>query len=88
VRSVVPSLLRFLVDKSKEQASCWKRGTLARAPALRAKFTFPGLPQPIKEDWNHLESLRPNILEICTVFARLKVQTGWEVHIQDIIQAA
>jgi hypothetical protein len=76
VRSVVPSLIRFLVDKSKEQATYWKRGTLARATASRAKFTFPGLPQPIKEDLNHLESLRPNILEICTVFAHLKVKTG------------
>ena len=28
-----------------------------------AMFTFPSLPVPTKEEWNHVESLRPNILE-------------------------
>jgi hypothetical protein len=86
VRSVLPSLIRFQVDESKEQAY-WKGGTKKRASASRAKFAFP-LPHPIKEDWTHLESLPPNILEICTVFARPEVKTAWEVHIQDIVQAA
>jgi hypothetical protein len=88
VRSVVPSLVRFLVDKRKEQASYRKADTKERATASRAKSTFTSLPQPIKEDWNHLESLRPIILEICTVFARPDVKIAWEVHIQDIVQVA
>jgi hypothetical protein len=51
-------------------------------------FTFPSLPVPTKEEWNHVESLRPNILELCTVFARLDVKVAWDLHIHDILEAA
>ena len=68
VLSVIPSLLRFLNNKSKEQASYWMKDTRATVHTGRAMFTFPSLPVPTKEEWNHVESLRPNILELCTVF--------------------
>ena len=62
VGAVYPSLLRFLNNKSKEQASYWRIDTKARLKN-GAMFTFPSLPVPTKEEWNHVESLRPNILE-------------------------
>ena len=88
VRSVVPSLLRFLANKSKEEASYWRKDTRARASTSRAMFTFPSLPVPTKDEWMHVESLRPNILELCTVFARPDVKTAWDLHIQDMLEAA
>ena len=69
VGAVYPSLLRFLNNKSKEQASYWRIDTKARRKNGSAIFTFPSIPVPTKEEWNHVESLRPNILELCTVFA-------------------
>ncbi len=62
--------------------------TRARVHTGRAMFTFPSLPVPTKEDWNHVESLRPNILELCTVFARPDVKVAWDLHIHDILEAA
>jgi hypothetical protein len=62
VAAVYPSLLRFLNNKSKEQASYWRKDTKTRRKN-GAMFTFPSLPVPTKEEWNHVESLRPNILE-------------------------
>ncbi len=40
VRSVIPSLLRFLNNKSKEQASYWRIDTRARRMTGSAMFTF------------------------------------------------
>ena len=88
VRSVVPSLLRFLNNKSKEQASYWRIDTRARHKTGSAMFTFPSIPVPTKEEWNHVESLRPNILELCTVFARPDIKAAWDLHIQDMLEAA
>ena len=51
-------------------------------------FTFPSIPVPTKEEWIHVDSLRPNILELCTVFARPDVKAAWDVHIHDIREAA
>ena len=74
VRTVIPSIIRFLTNKSKEQASFWRKDTKTRSKT--AMFTFPVIPVPIKEEWNHVASLRPNILELCTVFARPDVKLG------------
>jgi hypothetical protein len=51
-------------------------------------FTFPCIPMQTKEEWDHLESLCPNILELCTVFASADVKTAWDLHIGDILEAA
>ncbi len=88
VRSVVPSLLRFLNNKSKEQASYWRIDTRARRMTGSAMFNFPSLPVPTKDEWNHVESLHPNILELCTVFARPDIKAAWDLHIQDMLEAA
>ncbi len=53
-----------------------------------AMFTFPSLPVPTKDEWNHVESLHPNILELCTVFARPYIKAAWDLHIQDMLEAA
>jgi hypothetical protein len=86
VRSVVPSLLRFLSNKSKEEASFWRKDTMSRNKSML--FSFPSIPVPTKEEWNHVESLRPNILELCTVFARPDVKSAWEAHIHEMLDAA
>jgi hypothetical protein len=62
VGAVYPSLLRFLNNESKEQASYWRIDTKARRKN-GTMFTFPSIPVPTKEEWNHVESLRSNILE-------------------------
>jgi hypothetical protein len=87
VRTVVPSILRFLTNKSKESASYWKRGTRSRCKTSSAMFTFPSIPMPIKMEWDHLESLDPNILELATVYASADVKTAWDLHIGDILGA-
>ena len=87
VAAVYPSLLRFLNNKSKEQASYWRKDTKTRRKN-GAMFTFPSLPVPTKEEWNHVESLRPNILELCTVFARADIKAAWDLHIQEILEAS
>ncbi len=51
-------------------------------------WTFPSIPVPTKEEWNHVESLRPNILELCTVFARADTKAAWDLHIQEMLEAA
>jgi hypothetical protein len=83
-------LLRFLNNKSKEQASYKRKDTRARIQTGHAIFTFPSLPVPTKEEWNRVESLRPNILELFTVFARSRadVKVAWDLHIHDILEAA
>ena len=86
VRTVVPSLVRFLTNKSKEQASYWRKDTKTRSKT--AMFTFPVLPVPFKEEWNHVESLHPKILELCTVFARPDIVAEWASHIHDMLEAA
>ncbi len=88
MRSVVLLLLRFLNNKSKEQASYWRIDTRARRMTGSAMFTFPSLPVPTKDEWNHVESLRPNILELCTVLARPDIKAAWDLHIQDMLEAA
>jgi hypothetical protein len=35
-----------------------------------------------------VESHRPNILELCTVFARPDIKVAWDLHIHDILEAA
>ena len=35
-----------------------------------------------------MESLRPNILELCTVFARADIKAAWDLHIQEMLEAA
>ena len=88
VRSVVPSILRFLTNKSRELASFQRRDTRERLKTSSAMFTFPSLPVPTKEEWDHMERLRQNILELITVFAPAAVKTEWNVLIQDVVQAA
>ncbi len=49
------------------------------------------LPKPTSADQGILDSPGeppPNILEMCTVFARPEVKAAWEVYIQDIVQTA
>ena len=86
VRSVVPSLLRFLSNKSKEEASFWRKDTKSRNKSMM--FSFPSIPVPTKEEWNHVQSLRSNSLELCTVFARPDLKASWGSHIHDMLEAA
>jgi hypothetical protein len=53
-------------------------------------FTFPSIPRPSKEEWDHLEpeSLCHNILELCTVYASANVKTEWDMHIGDTLVAS
>ncbi len=88
VRTVVPSILRSLINKSKESASFWKHDTRSRCKTSSAMFTFPSIPMPTKEEWDHLQRLCPNILELRTVFASADVKTAWDLHIGDILGAA
>ena len=53
-----------------------------------AMMTFPSIPMPTKEEWDHLQRLCPNILELCSVFASADVKTAWDLHIGDILGAA
>jgi hypothetical protein len=53
-----------------------------------AVYNFPTIPVPIKEDWVHVESLRPNILDLCSVFASLETKQVWEAYLQEIADAA
>ena len=64
------------------------KDTGARVHTGLAMFTFPSLPVPTKEEWNHVESLRPNILELCTVFARPEIKAAWDLHISEMLEAA
>jgi hypothetical protein len=86
VQSVVPSLLRFLGNKSKEEASYWRKHTMTRNKNMM--FSFPSIPVPTKEEWKQVDSLYPNILELCTVFARPEVKAAWDLHIREMLQAA
>ncbi len=62
VRSVVPSLLRFLSNKSKEEVSYWRKKTMSRSNLKSVMYTFPSIPVPTKEEWKHVQSLLSNIL--------------------------
>ena len=74
MRSAVPSTLRYLQDVSKEQASYWARDTRERASVSTAKYTFPQLPLPIREDWNQLELMHPWTLELAVLTASHEVK--------------
>ena len=54
--------MRYLHEVSQDEASFWRADTAKRHVAN--KYTFPSLPWPVKEDWNHLELLRPCVLEL------------------------
>ena len=66
----------------------WRIDTKARRKNGSAMFTFPSIPVPTKEEWNHVESLRPNILELCSMFARADIKAAWDLHIQEMLEAA
>ena len=58
----MPGTLRYLHEVSKDKASYWRKDTAKRHMSL--KYSFPSLPWPEKEDWNHLEQLHPYVLEL------------------------
>ncbi len=74
MRTAVPSTLRYLQDVSKEQASYWAKDTRERASVCTAKFTFPQMPHPIREDWSHLELMHPWSLELAILTASHEVK--------------
>ncbi len=76
VRAVVPSLMRFLSDKSKEEASFWRKATRARA--LSSMFSFPAIPVPIKAEWDHFQKLHPRVLQFSRVVANMEIVMQWE----------
>jgi hypothetical protein len=53
---------RHLHEVSKDEASRLRRET-AKRHAVN-KYTFQSMPWPIKEDWNHIETLHPLVLEL------------------------
>ncbi len=60
----------------------------AKTRRISMMFSFPSLPVPTMEEWKHLDSLRPNILQLCTVFARPEIKAAWKSHIHDMLEAA
>ena len=84
VRTVIPSLLRFLKDKSKEEASYWRKETRARSALEHSQlrppvlYAFPSIPLPNKGDWDGMQSLHPQILQSCYVTGSADVITQWE----------
>jgi hypothetical protein len=74
VRTAVPLTLRYLQDVSKEQASYWAKDTRERASVSTAKFTFPQMPPPIRDDWNQLELMNPWTLELAVLTASHEVK--------------
>jgi len=73
VATIIPSLLRYLTNISREQASYWARDTKLRIEADKpspgaqpvvstAKYTFPSIPGPEREEWCLIELMHPQIL--------------------------
>ena len=58
----MPGINRHLHEVSKEEASRLCRETAKRHAVNR--YTFQSMPWPIKEDWNHIETLHPLVLEL------------------------
>ena len=62
MNTVIPGIMRYLHEVSKDEASHWRADTAKRH--IANKFTFPSMPWPIREDWNRLEKLHPYVLEL------------------------
>ena len=75
VRVVVPSLVRFLTNKSKEQASYWKKDTKERTSNY--VYNFPCLPSPIRSDWVHLDNIHPKTLFLSVCFGSIDTCGAW-----------
>ncbi len=72
VWSVIPSLIRFISNNSKEEASHWREDTMKHCESTDScMFSFPAIPYPIKEDWDHTQSLHPRVIQFSKMY-----QTG------------
>jgi hypothetical protein len=73
-----------LGDVSQEQASYWGRNSKKRAAASLAKYTFPSIPVPVREDWNHLDAMHPWTLELASIPASQEVKEAWALAMLDL----
>ena len=88
LRTVLPSTLRFIHEVSKEQASRCAKETRIRCPTSTINFSFPRMPLPISEDWNHLESLHPWSLELAAVHGTAEAMAMWRSAMDDLYTAS
>ena len=51
-------------------------------------YSFPALPSPIKKDWNHVQGLHPQVLQMCRVSASDETQGTWVAVMHDLSEAA
>jgi len=71
----MPCIMRYLHETSKEEASYWRAENSKRK--IASKYTFPSLPWPIREDWNHLEDLHPFVLELSYADGPAQYKDTW-----------
>ena len=74
--TVIPATNRYLHETSKEEASCLRKET-AKLHAVN-KYTFQSMPCPIREDWNHIETLHPLILELSYAEETREAKDKWK----------
>ena len=86
VRVVVPSLVRFLSNKSKEQASFWKKATKQRTNNYI--YNFPSLPLPIRSDWVRLDNMHPKTLFLSVCFGSIDTCGAWRDAMVALFYAA
>ena len=75
VGTIVPSTVRYITNKSKEQASFWKKNTAKRA--IACTYTFPSLPWPLRKVWEHLDHLHPMTFVLSFWHGSLETESEW-----------
>ena len=73
--TVIPATDRYLHEVSKDVASRLRHDT-AKRHAVN-KYTFQSMPWPIKEDWNHIETLHPLVLELSCADGSKEAKEKW-----------
>ena len=80
--TVIPGTMRYLHEVSKEEASYWRKDNAERHMANQ--YTFPSMPWPIKEDWNHLEQMHPYVLELSYADGGAESKDTWRKAMRSI----
>jgi hypothetical protein len=78
----MPGINRHLHEVSKDEASRLRRET-AKRHAVN-KYTFQSMPWPIKEDWNHIETLHPLVLELSYADGTQDAKNDWRKAMKQI----
>ena len=80
--TVIPGTMRYLHEVSKEEASYWRKDNAERHMANQ--YTFPSMPWPIREDWNHLEQMHPYVLELSYADGGAESKDTWRKTMRSI----